>query len=131
MIKPITLSVGMLLLWSLVLLAVPQTRRLAKLRKRHVARANIISLVMIALSYEITHLLMTMYELRWLSRGAFRMLDDLPRLLCWVWLVLFWGCAIHTGWLIRPSRLLITLGTAAAVLGGITLSVYVFLMHTT
>ena len=104
----------MLLLWSIVLLAIPHTRRLSKLRARHVVRAIILSIFMIAMSYELTHLIRTMYELDWIPRAAFPVLDGLPVMFCWVWLLVFWGCAVHLGWLIRPSRLLIALGTIAA-----------------
>ncbi len=128
--SPHLVSTGMLLLWSIVLLAIPQTRRLAKLRTRHVMRAIILSIFMIAMSYELTHLIRTMYELYWISRSIFPVLDGLPALFCWVWLLVFWGCAVHIGWLIRPSRLLIALGTIASILGGTTLSVYVFIITT-
>lgn len=124
-------SIGMLLLWSIVLLAIPHTRRLAKLRKRHVVRAIILSIFMIVMSYELTHLIRTMFELEWIPRSIFPVLDGLPALFCWVWLLVFWGCAVHIGWLIRPSRLLIALGTIASILGGTTLSVYVFIIITT
>lgn len=129
--SPHLASVGMLLLWSIVLLAIPHTRRLAKLRTLHVVRAIILSVFMIAMSYELTHLIRTMYELDWISRSIFPVLDGLPVLCSWVWLLVFWGCAVHIGWLIRPSRLLIALGTIASILGGTTLSVYVFIIITT
>ena len=128
--SPQLVSIGMLLLWSIVLLAIPHTRRLAKLRTRHVVRAIILSIFMIAMSYELTHLIRTMYELNWIPRSIFPVLDGLPALCCWVWLLVFWGCAVHIGWLIRPSRLLIALGTIASILGGTTLSVYVFIITT-
>lgn len=129
--SPHIVSAGMLLLWSIVLLAIPHTRRLSKLRARHVVRAIILSIFMIAMSYELTHLIRTMYELDWIPRAAFPVLDGLPVMFCWVWLLVFWGCAVHLGWLIRPSRLLIALGTIASILGGTTLSVYIFIITTT
>lgn len=130
LIATIMTGTGMLIAWVVIMFAIPQTRRLAKLRKRHVVRAVIISAVMIMISYEATMVLMLLYDLRWFSRDVYRVLDSLPRLVCWVWLLWFWGCAIHRGWLIRPSKLLIVLGCVASVLGGLTLSTYVYLAST-
>jgi hypothetical protein len=130
LIAAIMTATGMLIAWVAIMLAIPKTRQLAKLRRVHVFRAIIISLVVITLSYEATHLIRVSYDLRWISRAIFPLMDGLPRLICWVWLLVFWGCAVHTGWRIRPSHLLIALGTVASILGGITLSVYVFLLST-
>ena len=99
-------------------MVIPTTRRLAKLRGVHIARAAIISLLGVWVIFEGFRVFIAIDAWIgipvWLGT-AFGWLT----LLLGVWFLLFWGSAIRTGWKIRPSWLLILLGTIASILGGI------------
>lgn len=130
LIRPLTLSVGIVLLWSIVMLAIPQTRRLSKLRTAHIARAAIISLLAITLQYELNMLIQILRQTGWITTPIYRSSQTMLRPAFGLWLLVFWGSAIRTGWLIHPWKLLTVLGTFSAILGGVTLSVYIFIMAT-
>jgi len=114
--------IGMTLLWMVVLLVAPVTRRRAKIRSAHVIRALLISIITIAIAFELTrgaHMLDILT-----SKGRFagkfwvRVLTESFIPLMMLWVLVFWGSAIRAGWKIRPSRLLITLGSITSLLGG-------------
>ncbi len=101
-------------LWLIVLLAIPTTRRIAKIRARHIMRAYILSLLPAFVLFEI---------LRFGS--AYGMVVPVTTsdpasfgiIISMLWLIVFWACAVRVGWGVRPAWLLIILGTIAALLG--------------
>jgi hypothetical protein len=105
-------------LWLIVLLVIPTTRKLAKLRGVHIARAAIISALVILMIFQCAR-----------AMSGIQMWVGIPNwigiLVGWifiaiaVWFLVFWASAVRTGWKIRPSWLLILLGTIASILGGI------------
>jgi hypothetical protein len=102
----------------IVLLVIPTTRKLAKLRGVHIARAAIISALVILMIFQCAR-----------AMSGIQMWVGIPNwigiLVGWifiaiaVWFLVFWASAVRTGWKIRPSWLLILLGTIASILGGI------------
>lgn len=109
---------GLTGLWLIVLLVIPTTRRLAKLRGVHIARATIISGLLIWVIFEwfraLCGLDMWTGTWKWLDKSLGWFFIALA-----VWFLVFWASAVRTGWKIRPSWLLILLGTIASILGGI------------
>lgn len=109
---------GMVILWLVVLLAIPTTRRLAKLRGVHIARATIISLLAIWIIFEgfraVIGIDIWLGLPLWLAMSFGWLILAMGG-----WFLLFWGSAVRTGWEIGPSWLLIILGTIASILGGL------------
>lgn len=129
LVKPLAFETGFIMLWLAVLLAIPHSRRIAKVRSAHIFRATILSVLMLVLTYELTRLNRLVYELT-----INRMYWQLSRAVvpaAVIWQLVFWASAIGIGWRVRPLKLLILLGTVAALLGGSALSIYVFLGSTT
>jgi hypothetical protein len=126
--KPIGYQLGFIITWLVVLLAIPHTRRLAKIRNAHIARVTLLSTLMMLLSYEVHKVFFAMEEFP----GSFPLFAEtfqpIFSLLMMAWQVAFWACAISIGWQVRPARLLVTLGSIAAVLGGVTLMVCLFVV---
>jgi hypothetical protein len=114
--------VGMTLLWMVVMLVVPVTRKHAKIRSAHVIRAALVCSLTIVLAFELTR---GAYALDvWTSKGAFtgwfwrRVLAESLIPVMMLWVLVFWGSAIRVGWKIRPSGALIVLGSITSLLGG-------------
>ncbi len=112
---------AMAFVWFIVLMVVPTTRRMAKLRAAHVVRAGLLSLLASGMIYEISRFAVGVVT----SLDAYPLWTDLVGglvfLLFAVWMLLFWGAAVRIGWRIRPSWLLIVLGSIASALGGIVM----------
>jgi hypothetical protein len=110
---------GMILTWLLVLLVVPTTRRMAKLRSPHILRAGLLSLLVAGTVYELFRCFVG--SLMW--AGIFpKWAGPVVLVFCVfvaVWMLVFWATAVRIGWCIRPSWLLIVLGTIASALGGL------------
>jgi hypothetical protein len=127
LLKPMSFQFGFILFWMLVFAVIPQTRRLAKIRNAHLARAVILSFTVFVLSYEFHRLNIVMYELGWVPRFVFRYSQDWIVRILTVWQLLFWTTAIVVGWQIRPWKALVILGTITALLGALAVKVFVFL----
>ena len=130
-IRPMIFQLGFIALWLAVLLAIPHTRRIAKLRRAHIARAALLSGLAMVLTFEFMRLCWAMYgatghSMPWLYRYLSR---GIVPTMC-VWQIVFWASAVGIGWRVRPWKLLVALGTLAALLGGTALRVYVFLAST-
>lgn len=101
-------------LWLLIMLVIPTTRRIAKIRARHIMRAYILSLLPAVLIFEV---------LRFESAYAMTApatpsgLAPFSIIISIIWIIVFWACAVRLGWGIRPSWLLIILGSIAGLLG--------------
>lgn len=105
---------GFSTLWFIVLLAIPTTRRIAKIRARHIMRAYILSLlpavmIIVILRFESAYAMVSR-----VTPSGLAMLGIISSVL---WLIVFWACAVRVGWGIRPAGLLIILGTITALLG--------------
>lgn len=129
--RPIGFQLGFIALWLTVLLAMPRTRRLTKLRGAHIARAALLSMTAMVLTFEFYRLNEALNGLGGYRTGITSRLyiATIPMMIAWQ--IAFWGSAIIFGWRIRPWRLLVVVGTLAALLGGATLRVYAFLSTTT
>lgn len=128
--RPVGFQIGFIMLWMLVLLAIPQTRKLTKLRGVHIARALILSLTAMVFTFELFRLNEALHGLGGYRTGITSYLYRLIVPMMIVWQIVFGGSAIAIGWRIRPWKLLVALGTLAGLLGGAALRVYVFLSTT-
>lgn len=120
---------GAVALWSIVLLLVPVTRRIAKIRKAHVGRAMILGLLPMVAGFELARISegLVYWNQQW---GMWVVGIFIPLLLLTgLWHLVFWTSAIRRGWGVRPSWILIILGTIASVLGGVV-SVYILGVNT-
>jgi len=115
---------GFCVLWAVVMGVVPTTRRLAMLRLAHVLRALFLALVLVSIAYQLGRMfdaatLISMYIFRsrslWTGGGF---VFAVFMLLMLLWTQWFWITAIRVGWTIRPSWILIVLGSVASLLGG-------------
>lgn len=114
--------VGLCVTWCVVLTATPVTRRMAKLRLAHVARAGLLqfSIVLPLFAMFRFGLLVEYYSFGKYAQAAIMY----TTLLGLLWSLVWWISAIRVGWQIRSSALVL-LGTVAAVLGGLV-AVYGF-----
>ena len=122
---PVFLLMGMVLLWAIVMLAIPVTRRQARLRARHVVRAALISGLAMLFAYQGSRLAEGIDEwtrvgftINNIYQGLFGAVV-MPALV--LWLMVFWWFAVITGWKVRPCKGIIVLGTIASLLGGVVL----------
>ena len=132
LIKPIVFQVGFVMLWTTVLVAIPYTRRVTKVRAKHVIRAILLSVLMLGLSFEFTRLIygiMMWMGFYWNGFAVARIYRIVVPVLV-LWQLIYWSSVISIGWRVQPWRLLVVLGTIAALLGGFALRVYVFLAST-
>ena len=111
---------GLNLTWLAVLSCLPVTRRMAKLRPAHLARAVLFGLVGVVVGFEVLRVLVIV---AFHANAGSITRDSVPvaYIAACVWTLVWWACAIRIGWGIR-SWALIVLGTIAACLGGIVLS---------
>lgn len=124
-LTPMVPLFGMSLLWVVVLLATPITRRRAKIRSAHVARAALISMVPVILAYELARLVEGLDD--WMRIGNTVSNDwargfgavVMPALV--LWMLVFWALAVKVGWKVRPCGVLIFLGSIASLLGGVAM----------
>ncbi|MGJ8637313.1 MAG: hypothetical protein ACSHX5_10755 [Phycisphaerales bacterium] len=125
-LRPLSASLGFNIMWLLVLLVIPTTRRLAKIRKAHICRAFILSLISTLLILQLTRL---HYQYRmnswrvWNSGLGFKSYLNLIL----IWQLLFWIAAIKS-WKIKSPKLLIALGTTAALLFALFLNTILFII---
>jgi hypothetical protein len=129
-IQHISFQLGFLLLWLLVLFVIPTTKRIAKIRPAHVVRAAVLSTLMIFLGVETLRLLRILYELTNFYFDIYSPVRSLVIPAVILWQVVFWSCAISIGWKVGPWKMLVTLGTTAALLGGFVFQTYIFMLHT-
>jgi len=125
----INFQLGFLSLWLLILYAIPTTKKLAKIRSAHVIRAAALSFLMIFLSFELSRFLKLLYPM---TGSRFNLIWIGIRLVvpaAVIWQILFWSSAISIGWKVRRWKLLVILGTLAALLGGSAFSIYSFLIN--
>lgn len=134
-----------ILLWAVILVVIPTTRRLAKLRMAHVHRAITLSLLMVILVFMHTILTGAVSNVlryagltvtgSWgnafnLAQARFAQADLYARwvvtvlfVATLVWIQWFWIAAILRGWQIR-SFMLPVLGLIASLLAGYTVYLY-------
>lgn len=112
--------------WAVIMLAVPTTRRLAKIRKEHVLRVWLMSLIPAIVVFESFRVAVSTFwwldvyiDTMYLAISFMAMLG-----LSLIWLMWFWIAAIRIGWAVRPSWLLIVLATIASLIGGFTAFMY-------
>ena len=124
-ISPMVPLFGMSMLWVVILLATPTTRRRAKIRWAHVARAALVSVVPMILAYEFARLVEGLDD--W-SMVGFTVSNDwgrsfgaviMPALV--LWMLVFWILAVVVGWKIRPFGMVVFLGSITSVLGGVVM----------
>jgi len=106
---------GFGLTWCVVLMVLPATRRIAKLRRGHVVRAAVLQLAPIPVLFGL------------IRAGLFAHISSfgtvMHAIIMWtsvavgLWSICWWASALRSGWGIRSWPLLI-LGTFAALLGG-------------
>lgn len=112
--------------WFMILILIPTTRKSAMLRKKHVVRAWLVSLVTCVIFGE--YFRVTSGLIGWSNGGALAFW--LP--ICFfvslgfmiVWIQWFWIAAIKVGWEIRPYWLISLLGVIASLLSGFTAIMY-------
>ncbi|MBM92187.1 MAG: hypothetical protein CMJ35_11345 [Phycisphaerae bacterium] len=115
---------GMTLVWALIMLVLPTTRRRAKIRAAHVYRAALISVFTLVLVFEM-HRLTLGLDL-WtatppmISNTWARRFGGVVIPLLGLWVLLFWGSAVIVGWRVRPCGLLIVLGSIASLIGSVS-----------
>ncbi len=126
-LKPIAFQIGIIALWCVVLMAIPSTRQLAKIRKAHVLRAFGLSALLAILTLELSRLVdgLVMWS-EWYS-DSIRFLKKCIVLVGIFLQVVFWTSCIVIGWRVRPWKTLVFLGMLAALLGGVAFQVYLFL----
>jgi Ca2+/Na+ antiporter len=125
--KSVGFQLGFLGLWCVVLMAIPHTRKIAQVRRVHIVRAFAISSLILVLTFEFFRLVSALYQFGGYQLGIMRMVFQLIVPLAVLWQIMFWISAIAIGWRVYPWKLLVALGTIAALLGGSALRIYVFL----
>ena len=113
-------SLGFTLTWTLVLGVIPTTRRLARIRPAHIARAAILAVFAAAMTVELVRVEMFLVGTHagravillsgWMVIGAIGFML--------AWTCRWWWSAAVTGWGLRPARFVAVLGFVAALLGG-------------
>ena len=121
LISAMRFPLGMSLTWFTVLFALPITRSIVMLRIAHLQRAVLFQLSGIIIAFSAIRLLYIFGASGTASVWVAVALFACYVTLC-VWTLVWWVCAVRVGWRIRSWTLLI-LGTVAAVLGGVALSV--------
>lgn len=119
-------ALGAMSIWIVILTVIPTTRKLAKLRSAHIVRAGTLSLLSVLLFIEFIRVYLVIAPNFFITRGS--LMEDklfIVGAVLFVWQLVFWPAAIIIGWRIRPAALLVILGTIAAVLGGITLTLVI------
>ncbi|GEM_PF-1747591 len=128
-VRLFSFPIGFACLWAVVLGVVPSTRKLAKVRAAHLVRAVVLACVMIVVTFEV-HRLVSVYQTNAsvLGYGALRITRAVLVYGLVVWQLVYWPSVVIVGWRIEQRRLLLTLGTIAAILGGVTLWVLLYLV---
>lgn len=119
--RPFAFSVGFTLFWLVILVVLPNTREVSKVRIGHLLRAGVLSIVMICIAIECHRLSTTFLYAR--NSYQFVAMETFRTLIVYglvVWQLVYWPSVIIVGWRIEERRLLLTLGTVAAILGGLT-----------
>lgn len=124
---PLGFQFGFVTLWLVVMFAIPQTRNLMQLRGAHIFRATVLSVLVMLLSFEVTRLNFAIYRVSGFGYYYFSWLNRMLVPVAVLWQLLFWGSAVAVGWRVKPWRLLVVLGSIAALLGGLALRIYIFL----
>ncbi len=126
LVKPTTFQIGFVLLWMIVLIAIPKTRQLVRVRWNHLGRAAALSVLMLVLWFEFHRLIYGLMMWTGFRSGLIREIHQLLVPLSILWQAVFWGCVVVIGWRVNPWKGLVVLGTIAALLGGTALRVHVF-----
>ena len=126
-LRPASLSIGINFMWLIVLLVIPTTRRLAKIRRAHVYRAFLLSMVCTLTILQTTRIDTGSGFQYWRMHTELYGYRPMLQLLV-IWQLIFWPAAIIQGWKIKPAKLLIALGTIAAVLAGLLLNISIFIL---
>jgi hypothetical protein len=100
--------------WLIVLVAIPTTRKLAKIRVRHILRAYIISMLPAIILFQVLRV-ESAYGM--MARTTPSGVLPLALLVSILWLITFWASAVRVGWRIRHAWAMIVLGTIAGLLG--------------
>jgi len=125
-LRPIAISIGINLMWLIILLVIPTTRRIAKIRTAHVLRAFVLSMLATLLILQLSRYSIRTSSFYWYMH--LELLGQSPsHQLIAIWQLFFWPAAIVHSWKIKPAKLLIILGTIAAVLTGLVLNLVVFI----
>ncbi|MFK7759741.1 MAG: hypothetical protein AB8C13_07340 [Phycisphaerales bacterium] len=125
--RPVSLSVGINMMWLAVLLLIPTTRRLAKIRTAHVLRAFLLSMIAAMVVFQAARFNLGMRSYYW--RTHITLLGYRPALqILVIWQLVYWPVVIHIGWKIQKSKLLIALGSTAAILFGLLLNITIFIL---
>jgi len=131
-LSPMLPILGMILIWMVVLLATPITRKQAKIRRAHVARAGLMSMIVVVVAFEFAKLAEGFGYLGQVGNTVnyfwARVFGSVVMPALVLWLIVFWATAIYTGWKVRPCRVLITLGSVASLLGGVVMLYVVWVM---
>lgn len=125
--RPISFSLGVNLMWLTILLVIPTTRKIAKIRKAHVCRAFVLSMLCTFIIFETNRFSTKGISFYWYAHQEILGRRPLVQLLV-IWQILFWPAAIIQGWQIKPAKLIITLGTIAALLAGFLLNITIFIL---
>ena len=126
-LRPISISIGINLMWFLVLVVIPTTRRIAKIRTAHVLRAFILSMLATLLILQISRYSARNKGYYWYISLELFGQDPFQQLIA-IWQLFFWPAAIIHSWKIKPAKLLVILGSIAAVLAGLVLNLIVFVI---
>ena len=116
---------GFTLIWIIIMLVVPVTRRAAKLRVAHIARAGILSVFASVLVIELARCVMAAHLLwrgslllpaiGWSVRSASGLL--------FLWTVWWWRTAAKRGWSLGAAKGLVSLATLGGLLGAAVASI--------
>ncbi len=112
----IRFMIGVAAVWCIVMTALPVTRRTAKLRPGHVARAAVLQIGFLAIYCALVRVAYVGYLMTYSDPVEIAVL--MLSFGVGVWSLVWWGSALRCGWSIR-SPLLLVLGTLAAFLGGL------------
>ena len=109
-----SLPIGFGVMWVILMVVLPTTRRLAKLRFAHIWRAFAIHCGMVILCIQ------TLRALHYSSYYFWNAGLEWFMLACYfltlIWSVVWWTCAIRVGWQIKSWAMLLS-GMVAAILG--------------
>jgi len=114
-----SLALGATLFWFLVMVVIPTTRRLSKLRFVHLSRAFILCFTAVVLHFEFIRGISGLDMFAGSRTGWHDTLQIYSIFIMLLWHLLFWPSAIFCTWKIRPAWLLIILGSIAAFLGAL------------
>ncbi len=105
--------------WTLVLGVIPTTRRLARIRAVHIARAGVLACFAAFIGVELARIELAINGSQvgrpFVILTGWAGFAGMAALLAWT--LRWWWSAARTGWDLRPARLVVLLGFVAALLG--------------